>query len=246
MTKSSSVRLLLLLALAVVVGLIVANPDWLQRELHGFLQWVQSLGWWGPVVLAAAYTPACLFFVPGSLLSLAAGFAFGVVVGTVTVSLGSVIGASAAFFAGRFLLRGWIEEKVARHPRFRAIDQAVGEQGFKIVLLTRLSPVFPFNLLNYAYGLTRVRFRHYLLASWIGMLPGTIMYVYLGSLVQNLADLVAGRVERSTGQTVLFVVGLVATVGVTIVITRIARKALDRAIAVDHNEPADLQPSETP
>jgi uncharacterized membrane protein YdjX (TVP38/TMEM64 family) len=102
------------------------------------------------VLLGAAYVPAALLFVPGSLLTLEAGFAFGVVRGTIAVSLGSVLGASAAFLAGRTLARGLIEGRISRNPKFQAIDRAVGEQGFKIVLLTRLSPIFPFNLLNQA------------------------------------------------------------------------------------------------
>jgi uncharacterized membrane protein YdjX (TVP38/TMEM64 family) len=177
-----------------------------------------------------------VLFIPGSLLTLAAGFAFGVVTGTVAVSLGSIAGASAAFWAGRTLVRGLIEEKVARTPRFRALDQAVAERGFKIVLLTRLSPVFPFTLLNYAFGLTRVRFRDYFFASWIGMLPGTVMYVYLGSAVKSLADLAAGRVEGGLGARVLFGVGLAATVAVTVYVTRVARQALRQALPVTGTE----------
>ena len=107
-----------------------------------------------------------------------------------------------------------------------------------------MSPVFPFNLLNYAYGLTRVRFRDYFFASWIGMLPGTIMYVYLGTLVGDLADLVAGRFERTTAQTILTYVGLAATVMVTVYVTRVAKKALDKAIAGDHKD-ANVFPQES-
>src|ERR687883_71015 len=148
----------------------------------------------GLVVLAAAYALACLV-VPGSLMTLAAGSLFGVVVGTAVVSLASVTGASLAFWLGRTLARDLVEKRLAGNPRFRALDQAVAAGGFKIVLLTRLSPLFPFTLLNYAFGLTRVRFRDYVLASWVGMLPGTVMYVYLGSTVKELADVAAGNVE---------------------------------------------------
>lgn len=231
MQKATLVRLGALVVLSVVIIATLLYRDEVTAQFAQYLDDVQDLGSWGPVLLAAAYVPACLFFVPGTLLTLAAGYAFGPVLGTLTVSAGSVAGASAAFFTGRYLARDWVETRVRRNPRFRAIDQAVAEQGFKIVLLTRLSPAFPFNLLNYAYGLTRVRFRDYLLASWIGMLPGTAMYVYLGSLVKNVADLIAGKVERTTGQNVLFVVGLIATVVVTVSITRVARKALDQAIS---------------
>ncbi|TMA52409.1 MAG: TVP38/TMEM64 family protein, partial [Deltaproteobacteria bacterium] len=153
---------------AVLVVSIVASLFLLptQEYLSWFLAWVQRIGPWGAVLLGAAYIPAALLFVPGSLLTLGAGFALGVGLGTVAVSIGSTLGASAAFLAGRTLARGFIEAKISHNPRFRAIDQAVKHEGFKIVLLTRLSPVFPFNLLNYAFGLTPVSLRDYFLASW--------------------------------------------------------------------------------
>ena len=135
---------------------------------------------------------------------------------------------------GRTLLRGWVEQRVARNPKFQAIDRAIGEQGFKIVLLLRLSPVFPFNLLNYALSLTNVSFRDYFLASWIGMLPGTVMYVYVGKAAKDvfllISELFAGKVQEDLGQKLLILVGLAATAGVTIYITRIAKRALDKAI----------------
>ncbi len=225
----SRLRLVLLLLLvAVAVAAFVLLP--IRALSVGFLAWVRGLGPWGPALLAVAYVPASLLFVPGSLLTLGAGFLFGVGVGTVAVSAGSVMGACAAFLAGRTLARGWVERKVAGNPRFRALDQAVARNGFRIVLLTRLSPVFPFNLLNYAYGASPVAFRDYLLASWIGMLPATLLYVYLGSAVKSLADLAAGNVEGGVGQKVFFGLGLAATVAVTVLVTRIARRALSQAV----------------
>lgn len=240
MQKTAILRLV---ALAVLVAAIAASLVFLpvQEYLRDVLDWTKGLGAWGPIVLAAIYVPACVFLVPGSLVTLAGGALFGVVQGTIAVSVGSVAGASAAFFVGRFLARDWIESRVARNPKFRAIDQAVGEQGFKIVLLTRLSPVFPFNLLNYAYGLTRVRFRDYLLASWIGMLPGTILYVYLGSLAGEVANAAVGDRQRTPAEWTLYGVGLAATVVVTIFVTRVARQALDRAIA-DTRQDAETAP----
>jgi uncharacterized membrane protein YdjX (TVP38/TMEM64 family) len=199
-----------------------------------FLHWVQGLGAWGLVLAAAAFTPACLLFLPGSPISLGAGAIFGLVPATIAMSIGSTIGATAAFLAGRTLVRGLIEERIARHPKFAAIDRAVAQQGFKIVLLARLSPVLPFNLLNYAFGLTRVRLRDYVLASWIGMFPGTVMYVYLGSAVKNLAALVSGDFDGGPAAKTLFFVGLAATVVVTVLVTRVAKRALDQAVADQH------------
>ena len=231
MKPSSIFRIVTLAVLVVSIGAsLFLLPT--QEYLSWFLAWVQRIGPWGAVLLGAAYIPAALLFVPGSLLTLGAGFALGVGLGTVAVSIGSTLGASAAFLAGRTLARGFIEAKISHNPRFRAIDQAVKHEGFKIVLLTRLSPVFPFNLLNYAFGLTPVSLRDYFLASWIGMLPGTVMYVYLGSAAKNLADLAAGKVEGGTGQQALFGVGLLATVAVTVAVTRVAKRALN-AVAPD-------------
>jgi uncharacterized membrane protein YdjX (TVP38/TMEM64 family) len=138
------------------------------------------------------------------------------------VSLASTLGATCAFLFGRYLVRDWVTKKVEGKASFAAIDQAVAREGWKIVLLTRLSPVFPFTLLNYSFGLTRVSLRDYVLASWIGMLPGTVMFVYLGSLARTG---VADR-QRTPAEWTLYALGLLATVGVAIIATRIARRAL--------------------
>jgi uncharacterized membrane protein YdjX (TVP38/TMEM64 family) len=215
-----------LAVVAAVIAAFVFLP--VKQYLADFVGWVRGLGWWGPLIFAAVYAVAALVL-PGAVLTLGAGFAFGVVLGTVVVSLGSVTTAGIAFWLGRTLARGWVEAKVAASPTFRALDQAVAANGFKIVLLTRLSPVFPFLLLNYAFGLTNVRFRDYLVASWIGMLPGTVLYVYLGTTIRELADLAAGNVERTLAQRVFFWAGLAVTVFVTVLVTRLARNALRRA-----------------
>lgn len=241
MNKKNALRI----ALAVIlVAAIVASFALLdaRARLGEFLAWVQTIGPWGPVAVAVLYVPACIFFLPGSIITLGAGFAFGIVRAMIAVSIGSTVGATAAFLVGRTIARGWVEDKMAGNARFRAIDQAVGRQGFTIVLLTRLSPAFPFNVLNYAFGLTNVSLGRYVLASWIGMLPGTVMYVYLGSTVKNIADLMAGKFESSPGQTVLFFVGLLATVAVTVVVTRVAGRALKEAVAESEAEASGRQP----
>ena len=199
--------------------------------LAAFLEWVQDLGPWGAVLFAAAYLPAAVLLVPASLLTLGAGFLFGVVKGTVIVSVGSTAGATAAFLVGRSIAREWVTRRLAGHPKMAAIARAVETEGFKIVLLTRLSPALPFNLLNYAFGLTAVPLRKYILASWIGMLPGTILYVYLGSAANSLAALLSGDQPRSAGQQALFVLGLAATVAATIIVTRTARRALNEIVS---------------
>jgi uncharacterized membrane protein YdjX (TVP38/TMEM64 family) len=203
----------------------------LRDTLASFLEWIQDIGPWGAVLFGAVYVPAAVLFVPGSLLTLGAGFLFGVAKGTVIVSLGSTAGAAAAFIVARRLARDWVARRLARRPILAAIERAVETESFKVVLLTRLSPAFPFNLLNYAYGLTSVPFRTYVLASWIGMLPGTIMYAYLGSAANSLAALLSSEAPpQSAGQQALFVLGLAATVAMTIIVTRRARHALNEIV----------------
>ena len=199
--------------------------------LTSVLNWANALGPWGPALVAAVYIPACVLFLPGSVITLGAGFLFGLLAGTIAVSIGSTLGAGAAFLVGRTVARGWIAGKVAGNARFNAIDEAIGREGFKIVLLTRLSPVFPFNLLNYALGLTRVPFWRYLLASWIGMLPGTVMYVFIGTGLGSLAAAAGGeKLDAGPAGKVFLWAGLAVTVAVTVFITRVAKRALQRAV----------------
>jgi uncharacterized membrane protein YdjX (TVP38/TMEM64 family) len=238
--KSALLRILLLLfvAGAAAVGLLLLPIkqwtleflEWAREHALEFLEWAREHRALGAGLLIVAYVLACVLFIPGSLITLGAGFALGLGLGFVTVFLGSNLGANAAFLLGRTLARGWIEKKVAANARFRAIDQAVGEQGFKVVLLLRLSPAFPFSLLNYSLGLTRVSFRDYALATLIGMVPGIFMYVYLGSSITVVTELVAERSEKTLGEKVLFYAGLAATVLVTILVTRVARRALANAV----------------
>lgn len=159
--------------------------------LEAFSTWVGNMGYTGKVVFGAGYVICTVLFIPGSILTLAAGALFGPVIGTIVVSLASTTGAVIAFLIARYFMRSQVESWVQDNKKFGAIDRAVGKQGAKIVLLTRLSPVFPFNLLNYAFGLTRVRLTSYFVASLIGMLPGTALYVFLGAAVGNVSQIVS-------------------------------------------------------
>ncbi len=220
------------MAAAVVGGILVAARYFnLQEVLRQALAWISGLGAAGLLIFMALYIMACVLLLPGSILTLGAGVVFGVVQGSIAVSIGATLGATSAFLVGRYLARNWVAKRIAGNQKFNAVDEAVGKEGWKIVLLTRLSPVFPFNLLNYAYGLTKVSLRHYFFASWIGMMPGTVMYVYLGSLAGDLASLGAGGHSRTTAEWVLYGVGLLATVVVTVFVTRVAKKALSARIS---------------
>jgi uncharacterized membrane protein YdjX (TVP38/TMEM64 family) len=203
------------------------NP---QTLLRNALQWIDSLGTVGALAFIALYIIATVAFLPGSILTLGAGVVFGVFWGSLYVFVGATLGATAAFLVGRYLARNWVARKIADNKKFAAIDQAVGREGLKIVLLTRLSPIFPFNLLNYAFGITGVSLKDYFIGS-IGMIPGTIMYVYLGSLAGSLARI--GTEAQPTNPTVQWairILGFIATVALTIYITRIAQKALEEEV----------------
>lgn len=217
-----------LLVIAAVLALVFAGRE-AAPLVPRFAAWVDGLGVWGPVVFVAGYVAATVAFVPGSLLTLGAGAIFGLVKGTVLVLAGATLGASAAFLVARHIARGAVERRLAGNPRFAAIDRAIGREGRRIVFLLRLSPVFPFNLLNYALGLSRVRFADFVVAS-AGMLPGTVLYVYYGKLAGDVARLAAGAgVERGGGYYAVLVLGLVATLLATTVVTRTARRALEQA-----------------
>jgi uncharacterized membrane protein YdjX (TVP38/TMEM64 family) len=199
----------------------------IDKWLAAALAWISELGNWGPVIFVLLYAIACVCFFPGSILTIGAGVVFGLVRGFVLVSIASVLGAVASFLIGRHLARGWVARKLSDYPRFQAIDEAVAAEGWKIVFLMRLSPVFPFNLLNYAFGLTRVSLRDYTVASWIGMIPGTILFVYVGSLAGSLANLGSPSRPRTRADWAFSLIGIIATLGVTIFVTRLARKALN-------------------
>ncbi|MBW2726879.1 MAG: TVP38/TMEM64 family protein [Deltaproteobacteria bacterium] len=221
-------RAKLLKIAAVAVGLIVFIV--LTRRLGGYIPelagWVENQGALGPLIFIAAYVVGVVAFLPGALLTLTGGALFSLPMGTVYVFTAAVIGSALAFLSARYLARGMIEEKLRHHPRFAALDSAVADQGLKIVFLLRLSPAFPFNFMNYALGVTRVSFRDYMIAS-IGMLPGTLLYVYYGKVAGDAAALAAGAaVDKDAAYYVVLALGLVATIAVTAIVTRLARKAL--------------------
>ena len=219
---------LILIALAGLFALARAFD--VQQLLRDALDWISSLGPWGGVFFVVLYVLATVLFLPGFILTLAAGVLFGVVWGSVAVSVGSVAGATLAFLIGRYLARNWVAKRIEGNEKFEVIDQAVAREGWKIVGLVRLSPVFPYNLLNYAFGITKVSLKDYFLASWIGMLPATVMYVYVGSLAGDLATLGSEERSRTPGEWGLYLVGLAATVVLTVYITQIARKALQKKV----------------
>ena len=224
--------LFLLLALALLLGLARIGDQYIPQAAL----WIEGLGFWGPAAFIGLYVLATVLFIPGSILTLAGGAIFGLAEGVAYVFVGALLGSVAAFLLARHGARKWIEGRVTNHPRFGAISQAVAREGLKITFLLRLSPIFPFNFLNYALGLTRMSLRDYVIAS-LGMLPMTLLYVYYGRVIGDVASLAAGATpDRGGGYYLLLSLGLVATVAVTAVVTRSARRALRNIADVEETE----------
>jgi uncharacterized membrane protein YdjX (TVP38/TMEM64 family) len=226
----TSVRLLLLALLAAAAVAAALNLPLGQWLVEG-AGWADHHRYAGAGLFIVAYTVAAVLAVPGTILTLGAGFVFGLTFGTPLVSAGSLLGAIGAFLVGRFCMRDWVAKRVARSPRLQALVAATRHDGFTLVLLARLSPLLPYNVLNYLFGLTAVRFRDYVLGSWLGMLPATVLYVYIGSLTKTVAALRSGHLDAAWPRRVLLIAGLLATVGLTVLIARRATRALEGRLA---------------
>jgi uncharacterized membrane protein YdjX (TVP38/TMEM64 family) len=217
--------------IAIVVALFLAMKFLpVQQWLRSFNDWVGQMGVAGIFIFIIVYAIATVLLAPGAILTIGAGFAFGIWKGFLAVSGGATLGASLAFLVARFIARDKIEAIAKGNEKFRNIDSAIGKQGAKLIFLLRLSPVIPFNLSNYFYGLTGVKFWPYVLASWIGMMPGTLLYVYIGVAGKAAVSAAAGGEAMKHGwQYWTFLgIGLLATMIVTIWVTKIARDALKK------------------
>ncbi|MBI5594659.1 MAG: TVP38/TMEM64 family protein [Elusimicrobia bacterium] len=200
----------------------------MKAALAAALAWTAGLGLAGQAAFVLIYIVACVAFLPGSVLTLGAGAAFGLWRGFVLVSIASTLGACAAMLVGRYFLRDWVAGKMGRFPVFAAVRSAVASEGWKVVGLTRLSPVLPFSLLNYAYGLTDVPMGEYALASWVGMMPGTFLFVYLGAAAGEAAR--GGAHARSPLEWALYAAGLAATALAAWLVGRKAKEALNKRV----------------
>lgn len=226
-SKSAVGRIVVLFA--IVIALFLGMKFLPVREwLTNFNDWVGQMGAVGIFVFVVVYAVATILLAPGSILTIGAGFAFGLWKGFVAVSAGATLGATLAFLVARFIARAKIEAMAKENDKFRKIDSAIGKQGAKLIFLLRLSPVIPFNLSNYFYGLTAVKFWPYVLASWIGMMPGTFLYVYIGTAGKAAVAVAAGgeAIKHGWQYWTFLGVGFAATVAVTIWVTKIARDAL--------------------
>jgi uncharacterized membrane protein YdjX (TVP38/TMEM64 family) len=207
---------------ALIVLVVAAQVLPVKEWLGSFQGWVKGMGAAGMVLYGIVYIAAVVLFVPGIVLTLGAGFLFGLGWGIVLVSIASTTAAALAFLIARYFARDGVERLAKRDARFEAIDRAIGKEGWKVVALLRLSPLVPFSLSNYLYGLTSVKFWSYVGTSWAAMLPATVLYVYLGAAGRTIGE--GGR--RSPWEWALLAVGLAATAAVTILLTRVAKREL--------------------
>ncbi|XP_057474314.1 uncharacterized protein LOC130762602 [Actinidia eriantha] len=230
-TWSSAFRAgLFLLLIAAIAFAFITLP--VEKILKDFLLWVkQDLGPWGPLVLAVAYIPLTVLAVPASVLTLGGGYLFGLPVGFIADSIGATIGATAAFLLGRTIGRSYVISKLKNYPKFQAVAIAIQRSGFKIVLLLRLVPLLPFNMLNYLLSVTPVRLGEYMLASWVGMMPITFALVYVGTTLKDLSDVTHGWDEVSKTRWVLIAAGFVISVILMVYTTKVAKASLDKALA---------------
>ncbi len=209
-----------------VLGSKLPLQDWFTQIRHQ----LAILGWWAMPAFIILYLLATIFGLPNILLILVSGSLFGLFKGIVLVSIADTLGAVACFLLGRTLLRQRIKKWISKNPSFVQLDQAVGNQGWKILLLTRLSPLVPSNVLNYGFSCTKVNFWQYCFCSWLGMLPVISLYTYLGSFGVRLLN--EGLTPRKIA---LQSVGALLAIGAAVYTTRLAKKALTPKCPTDDN-----------
>src|SRR6266576_2774361 len=191
----------LVVLIAIIIALFLAMKFLpVQQWLRSFNDWVGQMGVAGIFIFIGVYAVATVLLAPGAILTIGAGFAFGLWKGFLAISAGATFGASLAFLVARFIAREKIEAIARRNETFRKIDNAIGKEGAMLIFLLRLSPVIPFNLSNYFYGLTAVRFWPYVLANWIGMMPGTFLYVYIGTVGKAAISAAGGKAVKQGWQ----------------------------------------------
>jgi len=214
-------------AVAVLVALVVGArflplADWTIR----LVELIRDSGARGVLLFVAVYAVSTVAMVPGAILTMLGGFVYGPVYGLLVVVPAALLGATSSFLLGRTVLRDWVRRKMAQSPRTKALDQAIDRDAFRLVLLLRLSPLVPFNALNYALSLTGISVGRFVLATLIGVIPGGWLYVYLGSLVTTAAELSTASAPASPWRTAFYAGGFLATLAAVIVSGRIAKRAL--------------------
>ncbi len=214
------------LIIMVIAAMIMAHIFRVGDRLGALKGWIQARGAMGPFIYVLIYSVAAVAALPGSVLTAFAGVIFGPVIGAVTVSIGATLGATMAFMVSRYFARKAVHDSMKNKPAFQKLERMTSNQGPLIVLLTRIVPVFPFNLLNYGFGLTGIPLGTYVLWSWIGMLPGTILYTAGGDA---LAGAAAGKIPWTT------IIIIAAVLVILVPLGKAAKKKLDAADGMKKN-----------
>jgi uncharacterized membrane protein YdjX (TVP38/TMEM64 family) len=222
----STTWLKLLLLLAVILGAIVASRFVSRDQVFAVMDRARNVGWVGYLVLICAYGVWCAFGLPASIPSLTAAATFGFSRAVMIAYFGANLGALIGFLISRHLARDWFTEIVGKRMALAQINRAVAESGWKIVMITRLPPISPFSIVNYAYGLTPVTLGEFLIGTAIGIIPGTMAYIYLGTILGDVAQ--ANHRERTAAEWAIYILGFIATIAVCIYLVRAAKSALAR------------------
>jgi uncharacterized membrane protein YdjX (TVP38/TMEM64 family) len=197
----------------------------LSEFLHHSMEWIASSGWVGAAWFIVLYTLTCVFFLPGSVLSVGAGAVYGFWFSTALVTTSSTVGAGVNFLTSRYLIRNWMQRKLGHSAKFRALEKAVSAEGWRIILISRMSPIIPHSLVSYAAGLIPISFSRFIFASFVGFLPQSAAYTYLGAVVGKALRTSAGVTPHDPVTWTFYGLGLVATLVVTAITTRVARRS---------------------
>lgn len=196
------------------------------------LEWVDELGRWGLVFYFALYIAVVIFLLPGIGFTLGAGFLFGFIWGGLVVVGALAIGSGSAFLLARYVFGKSLTRKLQENPRARLLNQGLQKEGWKIVLISRFSPIFPFKLSNYFFGLTRIPFRHFFFANLVGVIPLSLLNVYIGSLAAEFVELTQRKAEP--WEWIVYLAGLFSAVGVLYLIFRMVNRVMRNA-SIDEN-----------
>lgn len=228
----------------------------LSEFLHHSMEWIADSGWVGVIWFIVLYTLTCVFFLPGSFLTIGAGAIYGFWFSTALVAISSTVGAVVNFLTSRYLARDWMRRKLGHSAKFRALEKAVSAEGWRMILISRMSPIIPHSLVSYAAGLIQISFWRFTFASFIGFLPQSAAYTYVGTVVGKALRTSAGVTPHDPVTWIFYGLGLVATLIVTAITTRIARQSWrtyfaerttaeqDQAIPSEERDPdGEIQPS---
>jgi uncharacterized membrane protein YdjX (TVP38/TMEM64 family) len=226
---------LILIGVLFVLGLWIFSHFNVKQFWQSSLTEVKNLGIIGGIFFICIYNIATLCLIPASILTMKGGCLYGLWWGSLIVLIAASLGAMGAFLLGRYVGQNWVHSQLQKYPQFQKIERAIAKKGWQIVFLTRLSPIFPFNLLNYLFGISQISLKDYMIGS-LGIIPGTFMYVYFGSLATDLASIdmsLPTTKETEILRWLMRLIGFIATISLTIYLTHFAKQTLTNTLEED-------------